>query len=195
MGPKSARIYTERVNQIVLMPLEHPIILLKSNKFNMDAVSVKKSIVLDRHLLSNGCVVLATMLKQLLPFSEICEQNIGLENISRPKKLTFHTKLQFIGIFLNVYPPVWTSNFVFQRFEMISAKSTTHRKYILLMQQTCHMLGITNALILFIEKANSQQGNKNTLTLIWNTELFHAWIKTYQQMRIFFFWICCLINE
>ena len=41
MGPKSARIYTERVNRIVLMPLEHPIILLKSNKFNMAAVSVK----------------------------------------------------------------------------------------------------------------------------------------------------------
>ena len=44
MGPKSARIYTERVNRIILMPLEHPIILLKSNKFNMDAVSVKRSI-------------------------------------------------------------------------------------------------------------------------------------------------------
>ena len=45
MGPKSARIYTERVNWIVLMPLEHPIILLKSNKFNMAAVSVKRSII------------------------------------------------------------------------------------------------------------------------------------------------------
>ena len=42
MSPKSTRIYTERVNRIVLMPLEHPIILLKSNKFNMAAVSVKK---------------------------------------------------------------------------------------------------------------------------------------------------------
>ena len=45
MGPKSTRIYTERVNRIVLMPLEHPIILLKSNKFNMAAVSVKRSII------------------------------------------------------------------------------------------------------------------------------------------------------
>ena len=47
MGPKSARIYTERVNRIVFMPLKHPIIILKSNKFNVAAVSVKRSIVLD----------------------------------------------------------------------------------------------------------------------------------------------------
>ena len=50
------------------MPLEDPIIILKSNKFNMAAVSVKRSIVLDWQLLSNSCSVLATMLKQLLPF-------------------------------------------------------------------------------------------------------------------------------
>ena len=59
------------------------------------------------------------------------------------------------------------------------------------------MLRITNALFLFIEKANSQQGKQNhlILTLIWNTELFHACIESYQQIRIFFFRICCLINE
>jgi len=28
--------------------------------------------------------------------------------------------------------------------------------------------------------------NKTTVTLIWNTELFHAWIETYQQIRIVF---------
>ena len=28
--------------------------------------------------------------------------------------------------------------------------------------------------------------NKTTLTLFWNTELFHAWIETYQQIRIVF---------
>ena len=59
------------------------------------------------------------------------------------------------------------------------------------------MLRITNALFLFIEKAKEihNKGNKTTLTLIWNTELFHACIETYQQIRIFFFRICCLINE
>ena len=39
------RVNTQRVYWIVLMPLGHPIILLKSNKFNMAAVSVKGSIV------------------------------------------------------------------------------------------------------------------------------------------------------
>ena len=37
----SARVNTERV------PLGHPIILLKSNKFNMAAVSVKRSIACE----------------------------------------------------------------------------------------------------------------------------------------------------
>ena len=44
IGPKSARIYTERVYRIVLMPPGHPIILLESNKFIMAAVSVDRSI-------------------------------------------------------------------------------------------------------------------------------------------------------
>ena len=44
VGPKSARIYTERVYLIVLMPPGHPIILPKSNTFNVAAVSVKRSI-------------------------------------------------------------------------------------------------------------------------------------------------------
>ena len=39
--PKSARKYERNV----LMPAGHPIILLKSNQFNMAAVSVKRSIV------------------------------------------------------------------------------------------------------------------------------------------------------
>ena len=43
-GPKSVRTYTEWVYQIVFMPPGHPIILLKSNKLNMAAVSVKTSI-------------------------------------------------------------------------------------------------------------------------------------------------------
>jgi len=42
---RKARVNTERVYWIVLMPLAHPIILLKSNKFNMAAVSVKRFIV------------------------------------------------------------------------------------------------------------------------------------------------------
>ena len=41
---RKARVNTERVHLIVLMFPEHPIILLKSNKFHMAAVSVKKSI-------------------------------------------------------------------------------------------------------------------------------------------------------
>ena len=54
------------------------------------------------------------------------------------------------------------------------------------------MLRITNALFFFIEKANSQQGKQNYL----NSYLkHHACIETYQQIRIFFFRICCLINE
>ena len=39
--PKSTRKYKRNV----LMPLGHPIILLKSNEFNMAVVSVKRSIV------------------------------------------------------------------------------------------------------------------------------------------------------
>ena len=44
IGPKSARIYTERVYLIVPMPHGHPIVLPKSNTFNIVAVSVKRSI-------------------------------------------------------------------------------------------------------------------------------------------------------
>ena len=38
---RKARVNTERVCRIVFLPPVHPIILLKSNKFNMAAVSVK----------------------------------------------------------------------------------------------------------------------------------------------------------
>ena len=44
---RKARVNTERVQGIVLMPPGHPIILLKSNKFNMAALSVKRSIRLS----------------------------------------------------------------------------------------------------------------------------------------------------
>ena len=40
---RKAPVNTERVYRIVLMPPGHPIILLKSNQFNMTAVSVKKA--------------------------------------------------------------------------------------------------------------------------------------------------------
>ena len=43
----------ERVYWIVIMPPRHPIILLKSNWFNMAAVSVKRSI----NLVGDGCYV------------------------------------------------------------------------------------------------------------------------------------------
>ena len=42
---RKARVNTERVYWIVLMPPWHPIILLKSNKFTIVAVSVKRSIM------------------------------------------------------------------------------------------------------------------------------------------------------
>ena len=41
---RKARVNTQRVYRIVLMPPEHPIILLKSKYFNMVAVSVNRSI-------------------------------------------------------------------------------------------------------------------------------------------------------
>ena len=41
---RKAQANTERVYRIVLVPPRHPIILLKSNEFNMAAVSVKRSI-------------------------------------------------------------------------------------------------------------------------------------------------------
>ena len=41
---QKARVNTERVYRIVLMLAGHPIIHLKSNKFNMAALSVKRSI-------------------------------------------------------------------------------------------------------------------------------------------------------
>ena len=41
---RKARVNTERVYRIVLMPPGHPIILLESNKFVMAAVSVERSI-------------------------------------------------------------------------------------------------------------------------------------------------------
>ena len=42
---RKGRVNPERVYWIELTPPEHPIILLKSNKFNMAAASVKMSIV------------------------------------------------------------------------------------------------------------------------------------------------------
>ena len=42
---RKARVNTERVCLIVFLPPVHPIILLKSNKFNMAAVSVKRPFV------------------------------------------------------------------------------------------------------------------------------------------------------
>ena len=39
---RKARVNTERVCRIVFLPPVHPIILLKSHKFNMAAVSVKR---------------------------------------------------------------------------------------------------------------------------------------------------------
>ena len=47
---RKARVNTERVCRIVFLPPVHPIILLKSNKFNMAAVSVKRSIEATVHL-------------------------------------------------------------------------------------------------------------------------------------------------
>ena len=44
ISPKRARIYSERAYLIVPMPSGHPIILPKSNTFNIAAVSVKRSI-------------------------------------------------------------------------------------------------------------------------------------------------------
>ena len=41
---RKARVNTERVYRIVLMPPGHPIILLKSKHFNMAAASVKRSV-------------------------------------------------------------------------------------------------------------------------------------------------------
>ena len=47
---QKARINTERVYRVVLMPPGNRIILPKSNKFNMAAVSVKRSIEATVHL-------------------------------------------------------------------------------------------------------------------------------------------------
>ena len=47
---QKARVDTERVYWIVLVPPGHRIILLKSNKFNMAAVSVKRAIEATVHL-------------------------------------------------------------------------------------------------------------------------------------------------
>ena len=44
---RKARVNTEPVYRIVLMPPGYPIILVKSNKFNMAAVSVKWSIIVE----------------------------------------------------------------------------------------------------------------------------------------------------
>ena len=44
---RKARVNTEPVYRIVLRPPGYPIILLKSNKFNMAAVSVKWSIIVE----------------------------------------------------------------------------------------------------------------------------------------------------
>ena len=50
---RKARVNIERVYRIVLMPPGHPIIVLKSNKFNMTSVSVKRSIGKDRNVMVN----------------------------------------------------------------------------------------------------------------------------------------------
>ena len=44
LGKLKGRVNTERVYQIMLMPPGHPIILIKSNKFKMAILSVKRSI-------------------------------------------------------------------------------------------------------------------------------------------------------
>ena len=44
---RKERVNTERVHRIVFMPPGHPIILLKSKKLNMAAVSVKRSIIMS----------------------------------------------------------------------------------------------------------------------------------------------------
>ena len=91
-------------------------------------------IVLDRHLLSNSFAVLATLSNFCLP-ENFFQQNIGLENIASPKKMTFSQKTSIYGNFLECLPTCLNIKlFISQRVEMISAKSTTHRKYILLMQ-------------------------------------------------------------
>ena len=43
---RKARVNTERVYRIVLMPPGHLVILLQSNLLNMSAVSIKRSILL-----------------------------------------------------------------------------------------------------------------------------------------------------
>ena len=44
LGKLKGRVNTEQVYQIMLMPPGHPIILIKSNKFKMAILSVKRSI-------------------------------------------------------------------------------------------------------------------------------------------------------
>ena len=44
LGKLKGRVNTERVYQIMLMPPGHPIILIKSNKFKMAILLVKRSI-------------------------------------------------------------------------------------------------------------------------------------------------------
>ena len=64
---RKARVNTERVYQIMLMPPGHPTILLKSNSFNMAAVSVKRSV----NLVGDGCYVIVMLGKWTRGFKPI----------------------------------------------------------------------------------------------------------------------------
>ena len=58
-------IYTEQIYKIVLMPSGHPIILKKPNKFNMAAISVKRSIATNSHSFGQFCFFLSRYMQQL----------------------------------------------------------------------------------------------------------------------------------
>ena len=58
-----------------------------------------------------------------------------------------------------------------QRNDKREVDNTENISYRYSLRKTCRMLRITNALFLFIEKANSQQGKQNYLTI--NSYLKH----------------------
>ena len=101
-----------RSREYFCIVLYFPIITRTSKASPFFCALTKRNFTLSLLGLSRLCSI-GTFWAIVLPFWAIFEQNIGLENISSPKKLTFDRKLQFMRIFLNIYQPVWTPNFLF----------------------------------------------------------------------------------
>ena len=84
------------------MPPGHPIILLKSNLFNMAAVSVKMSI---RSVITHVSEQIGLPLRgrQILLHNRTITDRIGLHSVPLPLSMLFNFVLHVLGIERNIW--------------------------------------------------------------------------------------------